>query len=131
MKKSRKDSAAEMLAIMPVLRVRGLAKSTRWYKRLGFDLAWKKPNEGGGRNSMLSCGRVSLMLSTGRHLGGKPVFTGTLYFETKNVRAFYEMARKNRLKFVWPLEKMTYGTLEFGVRDPDGYILAFAEETPG
>jgi uncharacterized glyoxalase superfamily protein PhnB len=129
MRKSRKESAAEMLAIMPVLRVRGLAKSIRWYKTLGFDLAWKQPNEGGGRNSMLTCGRVSLMLSTGRHLGGKPAFTGTLYFETKNVRALYEMALKNRFKFVWPLEEMAYGTLEFGIRDPDGYVLAFAQET--
>ena len=129
MKKSRKDSAAGILAIMPVLRVRGLAKSTRWYKRLGFDLAWAQPNEGGGRNCMLTCGRVSLMPSTARHLGGKPAFTGTLYFETKNVRTLYEMARRKRFKFAWPLEKMTYGTLEFGVRDPDGYILAFAEET--
>ena len=38
------------------------------------------------------------------------------------------MVRKNRFKFVWPLEKMTHGTLEVGVRDPNGYILAFAEQ---
>jgi hypothetical protein len=31
---------------------------------------------------------------------------------------------------VWPLEQQEYGTREFGIRDPDGYVLAFAEELP-
>ena len=68
------------------------------------------------------------MLSTGRRLGGKPAFTGTLYFDARNVRALYQKVRKVRPKFVWPLSKMEYGTLELGLRDPDGYLLAFAEQ---
>ena len=88
----------------------------------------EQPNDGGGENCLLSHGKVAVMLSTGRHLGAKPAFTGTLYFETKNVRALYKKVRQSRLNFVWPLSKMEYGTLEFGVRDPDGYVLAFAEQ---
>jgi uncharacterized glyoxalase superfamily protein PhnB len=29
---------------------------------------------------------------------------------------------------VWPIADMDYGTREFGIRDPDGYLLAFAEQ---
>ena len=29
---------------------------------------------------------------------------------------------------VWPIADMEYGTREFGIRDPDGYVLAFAEQ---
>ena len=35
---------------------------------------------------------------------------------------------KDRVEVVWPLEDQEYGMREFGVRDSDGYLLAFAEE---
>jgi uncharacterized glyoxalase superfamily protein PhnB len=37
---------------------------------------------------------------------------------------------KDRVEIVWPLEKMDYGSREFGVRDPDGYVLAFSQTCP-
>jgi uncharacterized glyoxalase superfamily protein PhnB len=66
------------------------------------------------------------LLSTGSHLGGKPQFTGTLYFNMKGVEEFFESIRQ-KVEIVWPLETMDYGQREFGIRDCDGYILAFAE----
>jgi hypothetical protein len=50
----------------------------------------------------------------------------TLYFQMSGVRAFFEMVR-HRAPVVWPLETMDYGQLEFGIRDVNGYVLAFAE----
>jgi uncharacterized glyoxalase superfamily protein PhnB len=76
---------------------------------------------------MLQAGETRLMLSTGSHLGDKPGFAGTLYFETTGVREFYGQI-KDQVEIVWPLESMEYGTLEFGIRDRDGYTLAFAEQ---
>jgi hypothetical protein len=32
---------------------------------------------------------------------------------------------------VWPLAAMDYGQKEFGIRDGDGYTLAFAEPLEG
>ena len=32
---------------------------------------------------------------------------------------------------VWPLEVMDYGQKEFGIRDGDGYMLAFTEALEG
>jgi uncharacterized glyoxalase superfamily protein PhnB len=67
-----------------------------------------------------------VLLSTGSHLGDKPQFTGTLYFGMSGVRDFFEKVR-HEAEVVWPVEAMDYGQTEFGIRDPDGYTLAFAE----
>jgi hypothetical protein len=47
------------------------------------------------------------------------------------VQGFYDRI-KDHVEIVWPPEAMEYGTLKFGIRDGDGYTLAFAEhqETP-
>lgn len=121
------DRTGRFDAVMPVLRVEDMQRAIDWYTQvIGFTLLWRSANDGGGENCMLREGVLTLMLSTGPHLGGKPAFTGTLYFNMKNVAAFYD-GIKAGVELVWPLEKMDYGTLEFGVRDPDGYTLAFAE----
>lgn len=113
--------------VMPVLRVSDMQRAIDWYTQLaGFALEWRSANDGGGENCLLRAGPATLMLSTGTHLGGTPVFTGTLYFNMRGVGAFHDRIR-DKVQFVWPLERMDYGTLEFGIRDPDGYTLAFAE----
>ena len=42
------------------------------------------------------------------------------------VQEFFERI-KDQVEIVWPLETMEYGQREFGIRDCDGYTLAFAE----
>lgn len=76
---------------------------------------------------MLRAGAARIMFTTGDHLGDKPQFSGSLYFDMAGVREFYERV-KSQVEIVWPLEKMDYGQTEFGIRDRDGYVLAFAEE---
>jgi hypothetical protein len=94
---------------------------------LGFQIRWRSPNDGDGENCMIEAGAIVLLLSTGSHLGGEPAFTGTLYFEMDGVRELFAQIREDA-SIVWPLKAMEYGTLEFGIRDPDGYVLAFAQE---
>jgi catechol 2,3-dioxygenase-like lactoylglutathione lyase family enzyme len=117
----------EITSIVPVLKVVDLARSIDFYRNvLGFSVVWQAENDGGGENCMLVAGTINVLLSTGAHLGGQPQFTGTIYFTTRNVREFYGTV-KDKAQIVWPLESMDYGQLEFGLRDPDGYVLAFAE----
>jgi catechol 2,3-dioxygenase-like lactoylglutathione lyase family enzyme len=117
--------------IVPVLKVSDLRKSVAFYTGvLGFTVAWQSPNDGGGDNCMLHAGAADVLLSTGSQLGDRPHFTGTLYFHMAGVREFFERV-KDRVEVVWPLETMDYGQTEFGVRDWDGYTLAFAEAEPG
>jgi len=115
-------------SVMPVLRVTDLDTSIAFYQGwFGFKMVWRAPNDGGGEGCILEREDVAVLLSTGDHLGKVPAFTGTLYFNIDGVADLYA-ALKDRVEMVWPLEEMDYGTLEFGVRDPDGYMLAFAEQ---
>jgi catechol 2,3-dioxygenase-like lactoylglutathione lyase family enzyme len=114
--------------VMPVLRVVDLQKSVDWYTGvLGFQVVWRSPMDGGGENCLLQAGSIELMLSTGAHLGGPPSLTGTLYFNVDGVEELFARISE-QVEIVWPLADQEYGTREFGVRDGDGYVLAFAEE---
>jgi hypothetical protein len=93
---------------------------------LGFTVRWRADNDGDGENCMVAAGTTNLLLSTGSHLGDKPQFTGTLYFDMIGVKGFFDQI-KNTVAIVWPLETMDYGQTEFGIKDCDGYTLAFAE----
>jgi hypothetical protein len=42
------------------------------------------------------------------------------------VKEFFELI-EHGVEIVWPLETMDHGQMEFGIRDCDGYTLAFAE----
>jgi catechol 2,3-dioxygenase-like lactoylglutathione lyase family enzyme len=120
---------ADFLKIVPVLRVSDMQRAVDFYTGvLGFSTCWRAANDGGGENAMLQAGATDLLLSTGSHLGGTPAFTGTLYFKMIGVREFFERI-KGKVETVWPLETMEYGQTEFGIRDCDGYTLAFAEES--
>jgi len=57
---------------------------------------------------------------------GHPHCTGTIYFFLANVEEYYD-AVKDKAIVRWPLEDMSYGTREFGVKDCNGYTLAFAK----
>ena len=118
----------EPKVVMPVLRVRDMNASLTFYTQLlGFHAVWQAANDGGGENCLLSWGSVELMLSTGPHLGAPPAMTGAIYFNGTGVAALYERINA-AARIVWPLAEMEYGTREFGIHDPDGYTLAFAED---
>jgi catechol 2,3-dioxygenase-like lactoylglutathione lyase family enzyme len=121
----------EPKGIMPVLRVSDMNRSVQFYSGiLGFTMAWRNQGDGDGEVCLLQWGNAELLLSTGSYLGDSPKFTGTLYFNGEGVAELYERV-KDRLSLVWPLSEMEYGTREFGVHDPDGYVLAFAQSLPG
>ena len=45
----------------------------------------------------------------------------------RDVDALFEAVRR-QVRVEWPLQAMAYGTREFGIRDCNGYWLAFLEE---
>jgi uncharacterized glyoxalase superfamily protein PhnB len=50
------------------------------------------------------------------------------YIRTQGVHALYEALRaRSEVPVVQPLRRQPYGETEFEVRDPDGYVLVFAE----
>ena len=56
---------------------------------------------------------------------GHPHCTGPIYFFLPNVDEYYD-AIKDKAILRWPLENQSYGTRESGVKDCNGYTLAFA-----
>jgi uncharacterized glyoxalase superfamily protein PhnB len=114
--------------VVPVLRVADMNRAVTFYTGvLLFTISWQSPSDGGGENCMLSAGDTNLLLSTDAHLGDKPRFTGTLYFNMVGVREYFDQI-KNKVEVIWPLGTMDYGQTEFGIKDCDGYTLAFAED---
>ena len=59
-------------------------------------------------------------------LGKIPQCSGTIYFFLKDVDSYYK-STKGKVSEQWPLQIMTYGTKEFGIKDCNGYNLAFAQ----
>lgn len=57
---------------------------------------------------------------------GEPACTGTVYFSVADLDAYYEKV-KDSVAVLWPVQEMSYGSREFGLRDCNGYVLAFAE----
>lgn len=68
----------------------------------------------------------TIIFSTGDNLGGTPNMTGTIYFFLQGVDEYYNSIRNN-VEILWPLQDMMYGTREFGIKDCNGYHLAFAQ----
>src|SRR5262249_35465029 len=122
---------ADFKKIVPVLKVSDMQKSVDFYTGvLGFSVAWRAANDGGGENRMLQAGAAHPPLSTRTPLGDKPQFTRPPFFP--QARGHEGLQRVQRqAEVVWPLEAMDYGQREFGIRDADGYTLAFAEALEG
>ena len=114
--------------VVPALHVGEMERAVRFYtQQLGFSVAWRSPGDGGGENCMLEAGAVAVLLSTSLHLGTPSQFTGTIYFDVEDVEGLWGTVAPTA-DVVWSIADMEHGTREFGIRDPDGYVLAFAEQ---
>ena len=62
---------------------------------------------------------------------GKPIgATGTLFIEVDGVDALHDRLKPS-VKVVMPIVTQFYGTREFAIEDPDGYVITFAERVNG
>lgn len=52
--------------------------------------------------------------------------SGTIYCVIADVQRYFD-AVKAKAEITWPLQDMPYGSREFGVRDCNSYLLAFAQ----
>jgi uncharacterized glyoxalase superfamily protein PhnB len=77
------------------------------------------------RTCTVTKGGGSIIFTADDLWAGTPHCTGTIYFFLPDVDTYYD-AIKNKALVEWPLQNMSYGTREFGVKDCNGYILAFA-----
>ncbi|MCU7250021.1 VOC family protein [Pseudomonas koreensis] len=72
----------------------------------------------------------SRLIFTGQDLWSLPVScSGTFYFAVSDVERYYQSI-KDKAEIVWPLQEMAYGSRDFGIRDCNGYHLAFSQIEP-
>ncbi len=114
--------------IVPSLLVRDMSATIAFYTRLGFRLTGCHPDAARPAWAEVRRDDVTLQFHTEAPVGtpASPALSGTIYFFPQSVEALAEEWR-GTVEFAWGPEVMDYGLREFGIRDPDGYHLAFAE----
>lgn len=109
-----------------LLKCRNIAETQTFYRRhLGFDVAATAEN-----TCTVRLGNDSIIFSASDILGAEPHCTGTIYFFHQEIESYYQILQRQQANILWPLQRMSYGTFEFGVQDINGYCLAFAEKEP-
>jgi len=115
---------SSLTKIVPSLLSRDLVVTARFYEGLGFSIV------GGSAE----CGWIELKRDAAvlqfyadPPVGtpDQPILSGTIYIHLDGVDALAaEWA--GRIAFEWGPETMEYGMREFAIRDPNGYLFAFA-----
>jgi len=115
--------------IFPMLETSDLKKSVAYYESiLDFVCEGMWPEEGEPCWASMRRDEVVIMLSS-RNAHSKlpqPAFTGTLYMYPENVDQAWEEL-KDKANVSYEIETFEYGMREFGILDPDGYLLQFGQ----
>lgn len=113
--------------VMPVLVVQDVAQAVAFYGQLGFQVT--KQMEGW---ATLAHGDTEIMFSLSNDFmkHDKPLLTGSLYFRVDDVDSLWAKM-KDKAQVSYALQDFGYGTKEFALIDPNGYLIQFAEEIAG
>ena len=113
--------SVRLQSLTPMLQTADMAKTIAWYPSvLDFRCVARE-----GSWSRLERDDVALMFMKNDHLGS-PHATATQYIYVSDVAALWDSI-KDRVTAEWGPEKMTYGMLEFAIKDPNGYLLSFGQ----
>ncbi len=101
--------------------------SAEYYRdKLGFEITfqWKNPPS----YVVTKLGESVSIHFVKRQDDGQPSPTHTtVMIFVHNVDKVYEKMRENAVDVINPLETRDYGMRDFDIRDPNGYILSFAQ----
>jgi uncharacterized glyoxalase superfamily protein PhnB len=119
--------------VLPCLTVADMRSSLEFYiDRLGFCQTGYWPIQSNPIRTEVRRDDVAIVLiaESFRDLGDTPAFTGALYMFPESVDRLAEELR-GKVPFLWGPEVTDWDTLEFAIRDPNGYVLAFSEPARG
>lgn len=119
---------AKLFYLRPVLWVDDVRATIDWYvNTLGFseaaykeDLQWGEVEKDG--TAIMFSKPTAHLSYTG------PQFSGSFYMATDDVEAMWQ-ALKNTPLVYYGLETFDYGMKEFAIKDCNGYILQFGQDT--
>ena len=126
--------------LTPNLVVANVERSLAFYvETLGFSRGMTVPDESPFVFASVTSGPVEIFFNDAAAaikeypaFAGRPIgATGTLFIEMDGgVDALHDRL-KPAVKIVMPLVTQFYGTREFAIEDPDGYVITFAERVNG
>ena len=123
-----------MKKLSPNLFVTNVKESIAFYEKFGFKVEQAIPDAENPFWASIASGDVEIMLQeknsgtqefavlAGKELGA----TLTLFMETENLEENYKVVKENNYEIVYDMHETFYGTHEFAVQDPDGYICVLA-----
>ena len=131
---SRVGAHAALRSVTPVFLVDDIAATMEWYKaNLGFegDAVPKPPPHNFGilrRDDVV----IFLQQLTGYRrpdlYAAREGGVWSAYIRTEGVESLYQTLRSRPdVTVIHPLHRQPYGETEFEIRDPNGYVLVFAE----
>jgi catechol 2,3-dioxygenase-like lactoylglutathione lyase family enzyme len=125
---NRSEPTPKLTGIVPSILVAQLRKTLEFYGTLGFTLTGCHPDSEAPTWAEVARGRAVLQFYTEppRDTANAPVLSGTIYVQVQPPEAL-AAELQTKVEFEWGPEEMDYGTREFCVRDPDGYLIAFTE----
>ena len=126
--------------LTPNLVVANVKRSLAFYvETLGFSCGMTVPDESPFVFASVTSGPVEIFFNDAAAaikeypaFAGRPIgATGTLFIEMEGgVDALHDRL-KPTVKIAMPLVTQFYGTREFAIEDPDGYVITFAERVNG
>jgi hypothetical protein len=126
---------------VPMIHVPDVGRTLAWYASIGFKEIARYEDDGVVNFGMVSLGKAELMLN----MHGKPGRHGvSLWFYTDQVDQLYQILKSRQLEaaqaalagdpgdhegiaFEEDINDAFYGARQFGIRDPNGYILYFIQ----
>lgn len=110
------------MPLSALLRCLNLDRTRDFYRgALGFDV-----REGPERTLTAARHGATLVFTAEDIWRGAIGFSGTLYFAEPDLDAYFATI-KDAVEVAWPIQDMAYGSREFGIRDCNGYHLAFQQ----
>lgn len=129
----------KLLSMTPELIVKDVGKTIEFYeKNLGFSVSNKVPENGEPVWAEIKNGELRFMLQkwddtivempklSERRSGGITIFVFRLSSTTEVINISEKFASGYDIPL--PLRTTDYGTVEFGISDPDGYLIIFSGE---
>ena len=109
------------MSVSILLRCNDLVETRRFYGGVGFSV--KDTAEG-----TVTAERFggTLIFTESDLWRSAPFFSGTIYFTVPNLEELF-VQLSQAASVAWGPEDMSYGSREFGIRDCNGYYLAFRQ----
>jgi catechol 2,3-dioxygenase-like lactoylglutathione lyase family enzyme len=119
---------SRFLNVMPRLPVTDLQQTIAFYTRIiGFTVGGRWP-ENAPNFVLLDRDNVCIQFYVADASRGEAVGNGTLSFDVGDVTETHR-SLAGRATIEWGPEVYWYGRREFAIRDPNGYLIIFSEQT--